>query len=406
MIIEKLDHHLRKALERHSTHYRLPIIVRYRRDKVMPKALLPQMKVRHYFDLIPAAALTITIEEMDTFSEDSRVERIWYDQTVRACLDASVPLIEAPRIWAAGYDGAGIKVGIIDTGVDPLHPDLSGQIGETIDMTGEGVLDRSGHGTHVAGIVAGQGVASDGRYQGVAPGAQLFVAKVLRSDGLGVMSDTIAGLEWAVRQRVDVINLSLGAPPPGDGSDALSEACDAAVLKGFVVCVAVGNDGPGEGTVGSPGCAHRVITVGASTRQDSVASFSSRGPTLNGRNKPDVLLPGEGIVACRARNTYAGEAVGEMYTCLSGSSMAAPHASGIVALLLQAKPSLTPRQVKRALAGTALDLGLKASDQGAGRVQAYEAFMDGAVSPTPDRGSEEPGGCLLSSISPLLRFLK
>jgi serine protease AprX len=406
MIIEKLDHHLRKALQKHSPHYQLPIILRYRRDKVMPKTLLPHMKVRHQFDLIPAVALTTTIEEMDRFSEDSKVERIWYDQTVRACLDASVPLIEAPRIWSAGYDGSGIKVGIVDTGVDPLHPDLSDQIGEMIDVTGEGSPDRSGHGTHVAGIVAGKGVASEGQYRGVAPGVQLFAAKVLRSDGSGVMSDTIAGLEWAIQQRVDVINLSLGAPPPGDGSDALSEACDAAVLKGFVICVAVGNDGPGEGTVGSPGCARHVITVGASTRQDSVAPFSSRGPTLDGRNKPDVLLPGEGIVACRAGNTYAGEALGEMYTRLSGSSMAAPHASGVAALLLQARPSLTPQGVKRALVDTALDLGLKASEQGAGRVQAHQAFVGGDASTAPDQDLDEREGCLLSSIAPLLRFFR
>jgi len=396
---KKLDCHLMRALERHSPRERLPVIVRYRRDRAAPKGLLPGMEVRRQFSLIPAFSASLAAHEVDALSEDPRVDRLWYDIPVKVLLDLSVPAIGAPLIWAEGYDGAGVKVGVIDTGIDPRHPDLQGRIGGMADVTGEGVTDLSGHGTHVAGIIAGTGGAQGGRYRGVAPGAQLFIAKALRSDGSGAMSDSIAGLEWAVGQGVHVVNLSLGASPPGDGTDALSEACDAAALKGFVICVAVGNDGPGEGTVGPPGCAHHVITVGASGRDDSVAAFSSRGPTLDGRDKPDVLLPGDGIVSCRAKGTDAGEAVGDMYTRLSGSSMAAPHASGVAALLLQARPSLTPQQVKAALEGSALDVGAGRCDQGAGRVDAFRAFTGQA----PSRADEPSAGCLLAPLWGLVR---
>ena len=265
----------------------------------------------------------------------------------------------------------------------------AGRIAAMQDFTGEGTRDNHGHGTHVAGIAAGGG----SRYRGVAPEALLYAAKVLHGDGSGYMSEVIAGLEWAVQQRVKVINLSLGGVGPCDGSDALSTACDAAVDQGVMVCVAAGNYGPGASTVGPPGCARNVLTVGACSTQDVIPSFSARGPTSDGRVKPDVLLPGVDIVACRAQNTSMGMPVDALYAKASGTSMATPHAAGLAALLLQAFPDLTPAQLKERLMNTAKDLGQDANAQGKGRADAYQAYLGSSVTPPPP---PQPGGCLLS----------
>ena len=142
--------------------------------------------------------------------------------------------------------------------------------------------DLNGHGTHCASIAAGTGAASGGQYRGVAPDASLYIAKVLDAAGNGRMTSVMAGVEWAVDEGVQVISLSLGGSGPCDGTDALSEMCDAAVAEGVVVCVAAGNEGPEPYTVGAPGCARDVITIGAANDLDRIAAFSSRGPTRDG----------------------------------------------------------------------------------------------------------------------------
>ncbi len=333
------------------------------------------LQPRHTFQLVPAIATTAKVSDIVTISRNPLVEHIWADEMVYVCLDSSVPVIRAPKVWESHVDGRGIKIGIVDTGIDPAHADFAGRIGGTTDFTGEGFQDNHGHGTHVASIAAGSGDSSAGRYRGVAPAAEIYAAKVLRGNGSGLMSDVMAGIEWAVNQGVQVINLSLGSRGPCDGSDAISATCNVAVERGHIVCVAAGNEGPAKATVGSPGCALRPITVGASTDDDHVAGFSSRGPTGDGRVKPDLLLPGTSIIAARAAGTQMGTPIDDKYTLASGTSMATPHATGTVALLLQTEPSLTPDDVKRILTQSASNLNLPANTQGAGRADAYGAFL-------------------------------
>jgi len=344
--------------------------------------------ISRHFRLIPATALRVKAGELKALEEDPRVEAIWPDKPVYALLDVSVPLIRAPQVWEKGFTGRGIKVAVVDTGIDYEHPDFSGRILAYTSFVGGDGKDDHGHGTHVAGIIAGSGEASGGKYRGVAPEALLLSAKVLKADGSGMMSDVMAGIEWAVEQGAKVINLSLGSPGPCDGTDALSAMCDAAVRAGVVVCAAAGNDGPAPGTIGSPGCAREVITVGASDDYDQVASFSSRGPTADGRVKPDILFPGVGIVSCRAGGTSMGNPVDDFYTSASGTSMATPHASGVAALLLQAYPDLTPAQVKARMMDSALNLNLDPNTQGAGRGDALAALEAEVPQPT------KPEGCL------------
>ncbi len=331
------------------------------------------LRVERRINLLSALAGSATRAEIEVLSESDVVEMIWYDEPVYAMLDSSVPMLGVPSIWQGGNLGAGVRLCIVDTGLDASHPDFAGRVLAVQDFTGEGLHDGHGHGTHVASIAAGSGAASNGRYRGVAPEATLLSAKVLRGDGTGRMSFVMAGVEWAVSQGAQVINLSLGSRGACDGSDPNSLTCDAAVDAGAVVLVAAGNDGPGSRTVGSPGCARKVITVGAVADDDTIAGFSSRGPTLDGRVKPDIVLPGVSVVAARASGTMLGTPLDERYTNEQGTSMATPHASGVAALMLAANPNLTPPDVKRLMGSAVRSIGQDENTQGAGRLIATRA---------------------------------
>ncbi|MDP3639923.1 MAG: S8 family serine peptidase [Nanoarchaeota archaeon] len=322
--------------------------------------------LKYEYQLLPALAVSIDIQRLDDLAALPFVKAVEYDADTKVVLAQSTLQIGARRVWLShGVEGEGITVAILDTGIDNEHPDVQNVIAEQ-DFTGEGTDDGNGHGTHVASIVAGTGAASGGVNKGVAAKASLLDVKVLDKTGSGKLSDAIAGIEWAVLNNADIISMSLGAFLPCNGLDTTSLAADLAVKRGKHVVVAAGNLGPLPGTITSPGCAREVITVGAVDRLDTIALFSSRGPTLDGWAKPDIVAPGVLILAAQA---------GGSYVPMSGTSMAAPHISGVVALLLSQKPGLSPDQVKEALMTTALDLGEGQNTQGAGRVQAYEAFI-------------------------------
>ncbi|MEW5719296.1 MAG: S8 family peptidase [Chloroflexota bacterium] len=382
--MSKIHPQLFDALNLHTvaaTQAPLRVIVKFRANTPRAAAPIPGVVATHRtFSLIPAAAMSVTAAGIDALSHRDDVEIIWLDGRVTTMLDASVPLINVPQVWRLGYTGKGVKVGIVDTGIDSTHPDFAGRIVAMIDYSGEGPEDNNGHGTHVAGIIGGSGTASNGLYKGVAPECLLYSAKVLGGDGSGSFSAVMAGIEWAVQQGVQVINLSLGASTNGDGTDATSLTCDAAVQAGVCVCVAAGNSGPGAGTLGTPACARLVTTIGATDKADNVADFSSRGPTTDGRVKPDVCFPGVSIHAARAARGYIGTPISENYTTLSGTSMATPHAAGACALLLQANPNYSPQQIKDALMNSAKNLGLDANTQGKGRSDVLAALTASTIS--------------------------
>jgi len=390
---------VREQLARKAAGEAVPVIVKYSTVQVPERRVrVAGLVDRYIYRRVPAVAMQVTAEGLSRLEEDPDVIAVWPDLPVHTMLNVTVPLIRVPEVWAESGKGAGVRVAVVDTGIDAEHPDLAGRVAATVSFVGGSAADGHGHGTHVAGIIAGNGTASEGRYVGIAPEALIYAAKVLGDDGSGLMSDVMAGVEWAADQGVQVINLSLGSDEPSDGTDPLSELCDAAVAEGIVVCVAAGNAGPAPGSVGSPASAREVITIGASTDDDRIASFSSRGPTKDGRTKPDVVFPGVGIVACRAAGTYMGTPAGERYTEASGTSMATPHAAGVAALLLEAQPSLTPAEIKARFQRAAVDLGLDANAQGAGRVDAYAALKSEEPPPgppPPPPPPTPPGGCLI-----------
>lgn len=240
-----------------------------------------------------------------------------------------VARVEAPAAWKQGQ-GRGIKVAVIDTGVDCTHPDLQCDFskGANILEPGADPMDDNEHGTHVSGTIAGRG--NGGGLLGVAPQATIIPVKVLNKDGEGSLSDIVKGINWATKAGVDVINMSLG----GDtGSAALERAVKKALAAGVVVVAAAGNSGPNPDTVGYPGGYAGVIAVAASDSGDKVAKFSSRGEAVA------VIAPGVDIKSTVPGGGYATE---------SGTSMASPHVAGLAALALE-RGARGPSGVRSAL---------------------------------------------------------
>ncbi len=308
--------------------------------------------------------------------------RVDLDGRVEPTLDVSVPQIHAPEAWAAGYDGTGSKVAVLDTGYDPTHPDLAGQVTETANFTTDPtVTDGNGHGTHVASTIAGTGAASGGKYRGVAPGADLLIGKVLADEGFGEDSWVMAGMEWAVAQHADVVSMSLGGDVT-DGTDPLSQAIDdLSAQSDTLFVVAAGNNGASE-TVTAPGAADAALTVGAVDDTDTLAWFSSRGPRSGDRAlKPDVSAPGVSIIAARAAGTSEGYPVDDYYTNLDGTSMATPHVSGVAAILKNEHPSWDGERIKAVISSSTVPVpGSTAFETGTGRVDAANAIASTIVS--------------------------
>jgi subtilisin family serine protease len=314
---------------------------------------------------------------MRTMAAGARMERVWLDRVAHVVLDESVPLIGAPQAWEVGLDGTGVRVAVLDTGIDTGHPDVAGRIVAARSFVDGDVTDRHGHGTHVATTIAGSGAASGGRYTGVAPRADLVIGKVCTDGGSCPNSAVIAGMEWAVlEQGARVVNLSLGACCT-DGTDPLSRAVnELSAATGALFVIAAGNDGPGASTVGSPGAADTALTVAAVTKTGQVAGFSSRGPRVGDSGfKPEIAAPGVGIVAGRAAGTTLdpGQVVDDHYIGSNGTSMATPHVTGAAALLAQQHPDWDGQQVKAALVTSAQDLGHHGYAQGAGQVDLARA---------------------------------
>ncbi|MFD2688893.1 S8 family serine peptidase [Streptomyces phyllanthi] len=324
-----------------------------------------------------------TPELWDALTDDgtvaSGVSRIWLDGVRKAALDKSVPQIGAPKLWAKGYDGKGVKVAVLDTGIDTAHADLKDQVIASKNFTNARTTgDRVGHGTHVASTIAGTGAKSGGKYKGVAPGAKILNGKVLNDEGEGSDSEIIAGMEWAAAQNADIVNLSLGG---GDSEEV--DPMEALVNKlseekGILFAIAAGNEGKkGVMTVGSPGSAANALTVGAVDGDDKLAEFSSRGPTVDGRMKPDVSAPGVQITAASAKGNDIAKEVGENpagYMSISGTSMATPHVAGAAALLKQAHPDWKYSQLKSVLMGSAKAGTYAPLQGGTGRIQVDKAL--------------------------------
>lgn len=348
----------------------LPLIVSYRAGAgLAPQTAPAGSRTQSVLPSARALAVAATKSEATTFwtslASNRDVAKVWLDAKVHATLDQSVPQIGAPAAWASGYDGEGVDIAVLDSGIGATHPDFAGRIGAAQDFTGSGdTVDRVGHGTHVASIAAGTGAASDGRYRGVAPAANLMVGKVLGDDGSGLESWVIAGMQWAASHGADVVNLSLGGAVT-KGDDPLSQSLDALSGQyGTLFVVAAGNASAGvTGTwdVTTPGAAKSALTVGAVSKKDAMWAGSRNGLMGDAYVKPEIVAPGANITAAGTD--------GFLYRSMTGTSMAAPHVTGSVALLAEEHPDWGPAQFKAALTSTAQPLpDVSAYVGGAGRV--------------------------------------
>ncbi|MDP9384294.1 MAG: S8 family serine peptidase, partial [Actinomycetota bacterium] len=358
------------------------------------------------FELVDGFAATVTKGQVRRLAARTDVRHVEEDSIVRGhnggaqtSFGASAARAQLPGLDGdadgdpLAYSAADLVAAVIDTGIDANHVALDG--GKVLHFRdyvagGGGVAqpyDDNGHGTHVAATIAGDGDGSTGGVdRGVAPRAGLIGLKTLGADGSGFTSGIISALEWVVANRaaygIEVVNLSLGSAGCSDGLDALSRAANSTHDAGLVVAVAAGNSGPGTCTVGSPGAAAKALTVG--NMADSAkggyfqAGSSSRGPTADGRVKPDVSAPGVRIRSAAAKTASD-------YVALTGTSMAAPFVAGVALLMLERSPGLAPQQVKAKIMQTAVDWGRGGDnlapgstgadiDYGAGRLDAYAAI--------------------------------
>jgi serine protease AprX len=370
---------------------RLRVVVTFKSKLNDPVALarsvVGDFPVRREFQIIAGFAADLTTSQIRALAAHPQVFRVEEDFEVYGQLDSARRDFGADAARESfGLDGSGIGICIIDSGIEPKHEQFDNKSVAFFDaVNGENSpYDDHGHGTHVASIAAGDGTGDSdaARFRGVAPAADLYVAKVLASDGAGSASDAIAGAEWCVEQPgVRILSLSLARHEFSDGLDSLSQLANEAVDAGKVLVVAAGNIGPRPSTIGTPGVAEKVVTVGACAEWSESASkmgrsggvyivpFSSRGPVVDSNDaarpyiKPDLCAPGHTITAAEV-GTEGG------YVTSSGTSMATPFVSGAIALALQANPSLTAAQIKELLETTAQDRGAvgKDPDWGAGLI--------------------------------------
>jgi serine protease AprX len=352
----------------------------------------------------PGVAAEITLSQLAAFAQDPDIDAISSDEpvagsaTISGTEGATNSSGAAAALKQFKAAGTGIGVAIIDSGVGKI-PDLPNIVYsiDFVDNTTGKHVDGYGHGTQVASLVGSSGAASGPAktYAGVAPSARLIDVRVLDSLGNGSTSDVIAAIDWVIANQnimgsdnkplnIRVINLSLGhLPYEGADTDPLALECRKAVQAGITVVVAAGNygkDASGNriyGGILTPGIEPSVITVGAATTwgtpsraDDVVASYSSRGPTIDNIIKPDIVAPGSRIVSDFNPKSYLISnnkdlQVGTAYMALSGTSMSAPIVSGTVAMMLSKVPTLTPNAVKAILMYTAEDRG-SPLDWGAG----------------------------------------
>jgi len=344
--------------------------------------------------VIKARAARISNVLLKRLADDPKVKKVHLDREVAGEIARTTAAVGAKNVQAQyGYTGAGVGVAVIDSGITAWHDDLTvaNRAGQRVTAFVDFVNNQTtkyddwGHGTHVAGIIAGNGYDSNGDRTAIAPKANIVALKALDFEGKGRISNIIAALDWAISHKaqynIRVINMSLGAGVfESYNTDPLTVAAKSAVDAGIVVVAAAGNMGkalngqPQYGAIAAPGNAPWVLTVGASStmgttdrRDDAMALYSSRGPTMiDFAAKPDLVAPGSGTVslsekdslfyATKASFLVAGKKNGLTYLpylTLSGTSMSTPVVAGTVALMLEANPNLTPNLVKAILQFTA-----------------------------------------------------
>jgi len=342
--------------------------------------------ISNYTNVFNGAAVNdLSEKEAQKLKELEIVENVVKNRKIETQMDDARDIVGAEEVWEKqtgeeNLTGSGTSIAIIDTGVDYTHESL-GDCSETWEEgtcekvpkgynfvdDSEDPADDRGHGTHVAGIASGEGDV-----QGIAPDSEIFAYKSLDEEGTGDIYDIMDGIEQAVDDDADVMVLSLGADG-GDPDDILSGAVDEAVQDGVVASVSAGNRGE-DYSVGTPGTSRKAITVGATDKEDNLASFSSKGPVEWDDNnmilKPSIVAPGVDIISA---DLDGGK------TSADGTSMSAPIVGGAAALMIQKQDEWTPNQVKSVLMNTAFEMENTGFEVGTGRLNMKNAFQKPSI---------------------------
>ncbi|GGN97679.1 S8 family serine peptidase [Saccharibacillus kuerlensis] len=324
-------------------------------------------RINREFQHIPALAVSLPAAAVKGLAHNPNVQSIEIDQPVKTeqqNQDWGIQKTNAPSAWASGYTGKGVKVAVVDTGI-AAHEDLAIAGGASFVSYTTSYGDDNGHGTHVAGII---GALNNGiGTVGIAPDASLYAIKALDQGGSGYLSDIVAGIDWSITNKMNIVNLSLGTT--GDSS-ALKQVVDKAYAQDILVVAAAGNNGTADGSgdiVNYPARYDSAIAVAAIDSANQRASFSATGAQV------EVAAPGVNVLS-----TY----LGNQYVSMNGTSMATPYAAGNLALLKQANPTSTNIELRAKLTGSAIDLGAPGRDAwyGHGLIQAPQAA---APAPAP-----------------------
>ncbi len=301
-------------------------------------------EITRKFKIINGVAALVPSDRIQELKNKPNVVAVDRDIIVKAVDSSANSQILADQVWPLGYNGSGVRLAILDTGIDTSHPEFANRIvGCKTEVSGTASCeDDNGHGTHVAGIAGAQGL--DSHAKGVAPSVLLMSDKVLNKDGTGPISQVIAGIEWAVANKASIISMSLGTSPLDGGGarpncdneiPTFTEAINNATAAGVIVVAAAGNSGTSG--LGAPACISSVIAVGAVDSKDILAGFSSVGAAMKDHG---VVAPGAGIYSTWFNGGYH---------TLQGTSMATPMVSGTIALMLSRYPKLSPASVRNTL---------------------------------------------------------
>ncbi|GAB6087760.1 S8 family peptidase [Alkaliphilus crotonatoxidans] len=319
-------------------------------------------QVKQTLDILPVQVLELTPSQAKALASNPNVVAVEPNAEVTAYAQTvpwGITRVQAPQAHAAGYRGAGVKVAVLDTGIDSSHPDLNVRGGYSVftdSANSNPFYDGDGHGTHVAGTIAA--LNNTIGVLGVAYNVDLYAVKVLNNNGGGTYAGIAQGIQWAVNNGMHIVNMSLGGP---SSSTILQNICDAANQAGVLLIAAAGNSGNASGTGNSVGYPARYASVMAvaSTNSNNVrGSSSSTGPAV------EISAPGVSILSTVPGNGYA------TYT---GTSMASPHVAGVAALVKGARPNLSNTQIRQILNSTATPLG-NSNHYGNGLVQAVPAI--------------------------------
>jgi serine protease AprX len=429
----RLDDELNRRAEHGSRTEMVRVIAELDPNGKLPKELAQYLAGVH-IDLLNGEVMIVPQNKLKELA--GKVRRLHFDRPAAMHNYRTSVTVGAKTVQdLLGYSGAGVGIAIIDSGISSWHDDLTNTTSKLFPYGNQRVskfvdfvngrsqpYDDNGHGTHVAGIIGGNGYDSFGEKSGIAPKASLISLKVLDQNGKGTISNILSALSWvannAATYNIRVVNMSVGAGVyESYWTDPLTLACKKLTDKGIVVVAAAGNLGKNDagnlqwGGITAPGNAPWVLTVGASSTNgtltradDTMAAFSSSGPSyIDYESKPDLVAPGVGTVSLAAPGStfYSSKAAyllaglrltgSKPYLALSGTSMAAPVVSGTVALMLQANPNLTPNLVKALLQYTSqVYPGYSALRQGAGFLNSLGAVRLAAYYANPHYGDRMP----------------